>query len=411
MRQRFFPKLLIISLCLILCAAASAQPQSTYIPITAQNVGQVSQVGRLGNGTPRMLTFSPDGSLIAVATALGAWVTHPQTAQAEPDEDRLFEGQEGASSATFSPDSHLTAAGGDDGSVMVWETASGNVVARLVNHLYPVGAVAWSSNGKWLASGDDSGVVRIWNAITWNEDQVISLVDSGRIGMLRFDAGGQNLAVETALEPVMVHLDGGEVQRQSGVKGVFVRPLFAAQGEMSAWIENNLLHVAQAGREIYIETNFYGALGTVFFLENGPVAVRTRDSLWSWLYWVDAKGSPLLDRQFSVLSPDGSRLATFGNDGVIHLKDAQSGSEIAALHGHIRAVTSVAFSPDGRLLVSSSNDGTIQVWDATVTQDSGSLATLTGHNGGVSSVAFNAAGTLIASTGYDGTVRLWGIRS
>ena len=151
---------------------------------------------------------------------------------------------------------------------------------------------------------------------------------------------------------------------------------------------------------------FYGELGGVFFTPDGRVGASPLRAPYLW----SLNGQPD-DSPPPVLSPDGSRLATFGNDGVIHLKDAKTQVEIAALHGHIRAVTGVAFSPDGRLLVSSSNDGTIQVWDATVTQDSGSLVTLTGHNGGVSSVAFNADGTLIASAGYDGTVRLWGIKS
>ena len=84
----------------------------------------------------------------------------------------LIEGQGGAESVAFSPDGSKIAAGGEDNSVMVFDAATGEIIARLENHIYPVSAVAWSADGKWIASGDWSGVVRLWDTSNWSEYRV-----------------------------------------------------------------------------------------------------------------------------------------------------------------------------------------------------------------------------------------------
>jgi WD40 repeat protein len=64
-----------------------------------------------------------------------------------------------------------------------------------------------------------------------------------------------------------------------------------------------------------------------------------------------------------TFSPDGSRLASAGGDGVLKLWEPATGQEILTLSGHRDWVNGVAFSPDGRYLASASSDGTVVVWD------------------------------------------------
>jgi WD40 repeat protein len=88
----------------------------------------------------------------------------------------------------------------------------------------------------------------------------------------------------------------------------------------------------------------------------------------------------------------------------LRLWDAASGRELSRLEGHQDGVNSVAFSPDGTRLASGGNDGTVRLWDAASGRE---LWRLEGHQGGVRSVAFSPDGTRLASGGDDGTVRLW----
>ncbi len=352
-----------------------------------------------------MMTFSADGSRLAIATTLGVWVIDVSGKGAP----QLLDGQSGAESVTFSPDESMIAAGGDDHSVMIFDAATGKTIARLTNHIYPISAVAWSDDGKWVASGDWSGVVRLWDTSTWSEKGVIAS-ETSRIMLLQFNPDSTQLQVWDVSNLSVLDMATDTVL--SRTLGDRVYPIAASVGDLSASYNkygDEDIEIDEKQNILATLKGFYGELGDVFFTSDGNVGAHpfTLPLVFSTSTGQRTNSTVFLP----VTSPDGSRRATFGNDGVIRLFDTKSGSLIAQLHGHIRAINAVAFSPDGKLLASASNDDTIQLWDATVTQDSGSLMVLTDLNGGVSSIAFNSDGTLLASAGYDGTIRVWGIKN
>lgn len=394
---------LILCLIVLLAGLRTVEAQDVYPVITVENVSQIEQVARYGRGAVRMVTVSPDGARAGVATALGLWVFAPLDRTApQTGVTILLEGQAGAASAAFTVNSKYVAAGGDDGSIMIWDLESGGaVVERLESHLYPVSAVAWG--GSLLASGDWSGVVRLWDVTTWQEARAMQT--EGVIRRLSIDESAETVTAQTDDAEINWDIANGAVLSQTSASEAWENPLRAGVGTRRAVIADGIFHAFDRDAEIWTVDGFYGELYGVFFTDDNRVGASLFQPTYLWSLESGASD----DAPLPVTSPDGMTRVTFGNDGVIHLLDVATAQERAALHGHIRAVNAVAFSPDGRLLASASNDGTIQLWDATVTEDSGSLVSLTGHHGGVTDVAFNAAGTLLASTGYDGTMRLWGV--
>ncbi len=105
-----------------------------------------------------------------------------------------------------------------------------------------------------------------------------------------------------------------------------------------------------------------------------------------------------------AFSPDGTLLATGGEDLRVRIWRIPDATLVRTLSGHSDGVHSVAFSPDGTLLASGAGDSTVRLWRVS---DGTSLRTLSGHTGTVWSVVFSPDGTLLASGSWDNTIRLW----
>lgn len=122
------------------------------------------------HAAPLGMAIDPAGELLAV----GDMASYPLALYAYPSLERRspFVTEQGRiSSVAFSHDGALLAAGGDDGSVWVWDTSTGEPIGEpLGGHRDWVSMVAFAPDGSVLASGGQDGAVRIWPSIVWTSD-------------------------------------------------------------------------------------------------------------------------------------------------------------------------------------------------------------------------------------------------
>jgi WD40 repeat protein len=116
------------------------------------------------------------------------------------------------------------------------------------------------------------------------------------------------------------------------------------------------------------------------------------------------KGHP--DNLWSLaFSPDGTRLATTGEDRTARVWDAATGALLVTCQGHASKVLGVAFRPDGARFVTTSSDGTVRQWDVATGREV--EPPYERHTGEVAAAVYGPDGRCVASAGTDRTVRVW----
>ncbi|MEN9203957.1 MAG: serine/threonine-protein kinase [Thermostichus sp. DG02_2_bins_29] len=105
-----------------------------------------------------------------------------------------------------------------------------------------------------------------------------------------------------------------------------------------------------------------------------------------------------------AISPDGTLLASGGDDGLVKLWDPHIGERLETLVGHAGSIETLAISPDGTFLVSAGADKMVRLWDLHTLEE---RLQLQGHTELINTVAVSPDSRWIASGSADQTIRLW----
>jgi WD40 repeat protein len=325
----------------------------------------------------------------------------------------------------FSPDGRLLATSSRDRTVRLWEVPSGQPHGQpLTGHTNQVLGVAFSPDGKLLATSSEDQTVRLWEVASGQlHGQPLSGHTNG-VGDVAFSPDGKLLATASSDRTVRLwEVASGRPHGPplSGHTDTVFGVAFSPDGKLLASASRDwtvrLWEVPSGrphGQPLSGHTDT--VVGVAFSPDGKLLASASRDQtarLWE-VPSGQPHGRPLTghtDHVYEVaFSPDGKLLASASRDGTVRLWEVPSGQPHGQpLTGHTNTVGDVAFSPDGKLLASASWDQTARLWDVAETYSVS--RPLMGHTDAVVGTAFSPDGKLLASVSWDKTVRLWDVAS
>jgi RNA polymerase sigma factor (sigma-70 family) len=399
---------------LLACTArAMMQSDNTVVFLDAATGKELHRLIGVKNWAGPCIAIAPDSRTWAYVNRKDKEIWLYDTATGE--ELRRLEGHSGAAQAVaFSPDGKTLASVDERGCLRFWESTSGKPLAKTSMFFAQV-SLAYSPNGKLLAGGGFGNAPEIWDVTTQKE----------------------------VTYPQVWHRPNGPAT-------------FSRDGKLLAWPQEHTIHLRDVttGKALQDLEGHEGEIIGLAFSADGKhlVSAAARDGILR--LWETATGKPLptpwslphLHVNAVACSSDGKILAaaTGDADGTVWLLDRATGQEVGKLAGVVN-VSSLAFSADGRVLatkignltvlwdvparkeigrlevpysitdVTLSLDGTrlaegdntkgvVRVWGATTGKE---VSRFEGHQGGIYAVAFSPDGKFLASGGLDKTVRLW----
>jgi WD40 repeat protein/tRNA A-37 threonylcarbamoyl transferase component Bud32 len=346
----------------------------------AQRAEQEKQPGRVMQLLRSVIPEGPDQE------DLRGWEWHHLWRKYHGERSRL-RGHAGAVTAlAFSPDGKLLASGSADQTIKLWDTGTGKEILTLGGHEKQVTSLAFSPDSKRLVSGSMDRTVKIWDTATGREQQSLE-------------------GHAEAVTAVAYSSDGRHVV--SGSRDKTVRVWDADAGRTTARYQKHTVPVSGVafspdGRTVASVAGFVDTFGHT----TGEVVL-----------WSASTGEEVLRLEGKyawtsvAFSPDGKHLATgrsLGRDSpptsVRQLWDLDSPTTPLSLQGHTDLVTCLVFSPNGKHLASSSLDQTVRIWDVAAGKETSVLH----EEAGVLAVAISPDGRRIAAGSEDRTVKLWG---
>lgn len=371
-------------------------------------------------GAVYRVTFSLDGELCATGDSDGTV--------------RLWEGASGNQRfelsghkasvwpLIFRRDRLQLATSSNDYTTKLWDTRTGQLLRTMRGHGRRVLVVSFSHDGRFLASSGNDGVVRLWDVGTGRcaatlrhepdvlrngifsptTDEVATTSNDGRIYLWDAEAAVQN---ERADEERVLDVATDTIWATA----------FSSDNQFVASANDDdvvQVMIKSTGRTRALlkgERN-QGRTRALAFSPSGEELAAAGDDqrlrLWDWEAGT-FRSFPVEhdDRIFSLAySPDGSLVAGAGQDGLAVIWRVADGAVVHRIKYENTRLWTVVFDPAGEYVAVGGDEHTVDIWSVRTGKQ---VDRLTGHSRRVWSVAYRPDGRLIASGSTDGTVRLW----
>jgi WD40 repeat protein len=369
------------------------------------------------------VTFSPDGTYFAFTDgSLHVWRLGVDIVDGESTivNEEIFT-IPSALSDRFSPDGKTIAApsgSATSGNVIkLWDATTGRELLTLAGHTGWVMGLAFSPDGKSLASTSLDGTVKVWSLSPGDEMVTVSGPGAGFGTRVAYNPNGQEYITSGGDGTATLwNADTGEARLTlTGHELEVLSVAFSPDGTRFATgsLDGTAIVWDTAGgrKLLTLAGHEFGVRDIAFSPDGRLVATGGFDG--TAKVW-DAKTGMLnleiTEHQGLVLGvafdPDGTRLATSGTDATAKIWNVETGELLLTLAGHDSGIRDIAYSPDGSIIASGGGDGIVILWDAAA---GSKLLTLIGHSSGIQSVAFSPDGKLLATGSEDNVAKIWDV--
>ncbi|KAK2574016.1 Notchless protein-like protein 1, partial [Acropora cervicornis] len=314
------------------------------------------------------------------------------------------------------------ASGSGDTTVRFWDVNTETPHFTCKGHNHWILHIAWSPDGKKLASGCKNGEIRLWNPTTGKQ---IGQVFKGHLQWItclswqplhsnpdcRLLASSSKDATIKIWDVVLGHLLRTLSSHTKSVTCI----RWGGEGLIYSSSQDRTIKVWKADDGVLCRTLQghahwvnYLALNTDYVLRTGSFdpSKGEKDE-----FITERKGlkDKALQRYLQARGGKRERLVSGSDDFTLFLWDPEeSKNPLARMTGHQALINQVSFSPDGRLIASAAFDKSVKIWNG----DNGKFITsLRGHVNSVYQIAWSADSRLICSGSADSTLKVWDMKS